>query len=163
MLIDVNKWIDKNGSFDEAGGLDLVRHGYEWIRRMRKFENKADRHTFQKVFGNKRGNELWDCFLEVGRSIFILEDSYFLINDRSVFSLCLAECSDYDLYELVHNIETDSDQDYNLCFLPGDKIEDLTMDETDGFVDTTGIVTSIKSKDVVEFYVENPFVKIKDE
>lgn len=46
------------------------------------------------------------------------------------------------------------DQDYNLCFLPGDKIEDLTMDETDGFVDT---------KDVVEFYVENPFVKIKDE
>lgn len=76
MLIDVNKWIDKNGSFDEAGGLDLVRHGYEWIRRMRKFENK---------------------------------------------------------------------------------------DETDGFVDTTGIVTSIKSKDVVEFYVENPFVKIKDE
>lgn len=54
-------------------------------------------------------------------------------------------------------------QDYNLCFLPGDKIEDLTMDETDGFVDTTGIVTSIKSKDVVEFYVENPFVKIKDE
>lgn len=23
---------------------------------------------------------------------------------------CLAECSDYDLYELVHNIETDSDQ-----------------------------------------------------
>jgi len=37
MLIDVNKWIDKNGSFDEAGGLDLVRHGYEWIRRMRKF------------------------------------------------------------------------------------------------------------------------------
>lgn len=77
MLIDVNKWIDKNGSFDEAGGLDLVRHGYEWIRRMRKFENKADRHTFQKVFGNKRGNELWDCFLEVGRSIFILEDSYF--------------------------------------------------------------------------------------
>ena len=83
---------------------------YEWIRRMRKFENKADRHTFQKVFGNKRGNELWDCFLEVGRSIFILEDSYFLINDRNVFSLCLAECSDYDLYELVHNIETDSDQ-----------------------------------------------------
>lgn len=55
------------------------------------------------------------------------------------------------------------DKDYNLCFLPGDKIEDLTMDETDGFVDTTGIVTSIKSKDVVEFYVENPFVKIKDE
>lgn len=55
MLIDVNKWIDKNGSFDEAGGLDLVRHGYEWIRRMRKFENKADRHTFQKVFGNKKG------------------------------------------------------------------------------------------------------------
>lgn len=107
---DVNKWIDKNGSFDEAGGLDLVRHGYEWIRRMRKFENKADRHTFQKVFGNKRGNELWDYFLEVGRSIFILEDSYFLINDRNVFSLCLAECSDYDLYELVHNIDTDSDQ-----------------------------------------------------
>lgn len=60
--------------------------------------------------GNKRGNELWDCFLEVGKSIFILEDSYFLINDRNVFSLCLAECSDYDLYELVHNIETDSDQ-----------------------------------------------------
>ena len=64
----------------------------------------------EKVFGNKRGNELWDYFLEVGRSIFILEDSYFLINDRNVFSLCLAECSDYDLYELVHNIDTDSDQ-----------------------------------------------------
>ena len=46
----------------------------------------------------------------MGRSIFILEDSYFLINDRNVFSLCLAECSDYDLYELVHNIDTDSDQ-----------------------------------------------------
>lgn len=89
---------------------EVSRDGYEWIRRMRKFENKADRHTFQKVFGNKRGNELWDCFLEVGRSIFILEDSYFLINDRNVFSLCLAECSDYDLYELVHNIDTDSDQ-----------------------------------------------------
>lgn len=40
----------------------------------------------------------------------VLEDSYFLINDRNVFSLCLAECSDYDLYELVHNIDTDSDQ-----------------------------------------------------
>ena len=48
--------------------------------------------------------------MSYGRSIFILEDSYFLINDRNVFSLCLAECSDYDLYELVHNIETDSDQ-----------------------------------------------------
>lgn len=55
------------------------------------------------------------------------------------------------------------DQDYDLCFLPGDKIEDLTMDEKDGFVDTTDIVTSIKSKNVIEFYVENPFVKIKDE
>ena len=38
MLIDVNKWIEKNGSFEEVNGLDLVRHGYEWIRRMRKFE-----------------------------------------------------------------------------------------------------------------------------
>lgn len=187
MLIDVNKWIDKNGSFDEAGGLDLVRHGYEWIRRMRKFENKADRHTFQKVFGNKRGNELWDCFLEVGRSIFILEDSYFLINDRNVFSLykngdvrlvkssksrLMLSDDQLDVVERMKGIIDDMvrlkmimyiDQDYNLCFLPGDKIEDLTMDETDGFVDTTGIVTSIKSKDVVEFYVENPFVKIKDE
>ena len=54
MLINVNKWIERNGSFDEARGLDLVRHGYEWIRRMRKFEYKADRHTFQKVFGDKR-------------------------------------------------------------------------------------------------------------
>lgn len=53
---------------------------------------------------------LWDYFLEVGRSIFILEDRYFMINDRNVFSLCLTECSDYDLYELVHNIETDGDQ-----------------------------------------------------
>lgn len=49
-------------------------------------------------------------FFRGRKSIFILEDSYFLINDRNVFSLCLAECSDYDLYELVHNIETDSDQ-----------------------------------------------------
>ena len=100
----------KNGSFDEAGGLDLVRHGYEWIRRMRKFENKADRHTFQKVFGNKRGNELWDFFLNTRRSIFVLEDSYFLINDRNVFSLCLAECSDYELYELIQDHEADSCQ-----------------------------------------------------
>lgn len=115
----VMSWVPKGQAVDGSGwiisftlsfGLDLVRHGYEWIRRMRKFENKADRHTFQKVFGNKRGNELWDCFLEVGKSIFILEDNYFMINDRNVFSLCLAECSDYDLYELVHNIETDSDQ-----------------------------------------------------
>lgn len=37
------------------------------------------------------------------------------------------------------------------------------IDKNGSFVDTTGIVTSIKSKDVVEFYVENPFVKIKDE
>lgn len=36
-----------------------------------------------------------------------------------------------------------------IAIMPGDKIEDLTMDETDG--------------GVVEFYVENPFVKIKDE
>lgn len=37
MLIDVNKWIEKNGSFEEVNGLDLVRHGYEWIRRMHKY------------------------------------------------------------------------------------------------------------------------------
>lgn len=55
------------------------------------------------------------------------------------------------------------DQDYNLCFLPEEKVEDLTMDEVDGSVDTTDIVTSIKSKNTVEFYVENPFIKIKDE
>lgn len=110
MLIDVNKWIDKNGSFDEARGLDLVRHGYEWIRRMRKFEYKADRHTFQKVFGDKRGNELWDQFLNIGMDIFKLEESCFLINDRNVFSLCLAECDDYDLYEFVENYEADSGQ-----------------------------------------------------
>lgn len=299
MLIDVNKWIDKNGSFDEAGGLDLVRHGYEWIRRMRKFENKADRHTFQKVFGNKRGNELWDCFLEVGRSIFIddmsgrlkwfeidkilISFTYGVVRYVGTWGGCRTEktldgklfysseecfkkgesipktrLSIYDVFESLYgfipigdvwkykngravkdkleyfDVEIDDkgkiycketyyrtredvykfngltvvdrngdirlvessksrlmlsndqldvvermkgiiddmvrlkmimyiDQDYNLCFLPGDKIEDLTMDETDGFVDTTGIVTSIKSKDVVEFYVENPFVKIKDE
>lgn len=101
MLIDVNKWIEKNGSFEEVNGLDLVRHGYEWIRRMRKFENKADRHTFQKVFGNKRGNELWDCFLEVGKSIFILEDNYFMINDRNVFSLCLIYMSLFIILRLL--------------------------------------------------------------
>lgn len=55
------------------------------------------------------------------------------------------------------------DQGYNLCFLPEEKIESLTMDEVDGSVDTTDIVTSIESKNVVEFYVENPFIKIKDE
>lgn len=33
MLIDVNKWIDKNGSFDEAGGLDLVRMSVESYKR----------------------------------------------------------------------------------------------------------------------------------
>lgn len=110
MLIDVNKWIDKNGSFDEAGGLDLVRHGYEWIRRMRKFEHNADRHTFQKVFGDKRGNELWDQFLNMGMDIFKLEESCFLINDRNVFSLCLVECDDYDLYEFVENYEADRGQ-----------------------------------------------------
>lgn len=96
---------------DRAIRLHRGLHSTKYVKEVkRKFENKADRHTFQKVFGNKRGDELWDCFLEVGKSIFILEDSYFLINDRNVFSLCLAECSDYDLYELVHNIETDSDQ-----------------------------------------------------
>lgn len=100
----------KNGIFDEINRLDLVRHGYEWIRQMRKFEYKANRHTFQKVFGNKRGNELWDCFLKTGRSIFILEDSYFMVNDRNVFSLCLVECSDYELYEFVQNHETDNGQ-----------------------------------------------------
>lgn len=89
--------------------MDEIKIGAEIVFNITGNHN-IDRHTFQKVFGNKRGNELWDCFLEVGRSIFILEDSYFLINDRNVFSLCLAECSDYDLYELVHNIETDSDQ-----------------------------------------------------
>lgn len=117
MLIDVNKWIDENGSFDEARGLDLVRHGYEWIRRMRKFENKANRHTFQKVFGNKRGNELWDFFLNSRRSIFVLEDSYFLVNDRNVFSLCLAECGDYELYELIQRREADSGKAINLSSL----------------------------------------------
>lgn len=55
------------------------------------------------------------------------------------------------------------DQGYNLCFLPEEKIESLTMDEVDGSVDTTDIVTSIESKNVVEFYVENPFIKIKNE
>lgn len=65
---------------------------------------------FRKCLAIKEAMSYGTVFLEVGRSIFILEDSYFLINDRNVFSLCLAECSDYDLYELVHNIETDSDQ-----------------------------------------------------
>ena len=110
MAIKSYKGFDKNlrcrGFQYKIGGI----YEMDGKIKMRKFENKADRHTFQKVFGNKRGNELWDYFLEVGRSIFILEDSYFLINDRNVFSLCLAECSDYDLYELVHNIDTDSDQ-----------------------------------------------------
>lgn len=65
---------------------------------------------FRKCLAIKEAMSYGTIFLEVGRSIFILEDSYFLINDRNVFSLCLAECSDYDLYELVHNIDTDSDQ-----------------------------------------------------
>lgn len=65
---------------------------------------------FRKCLAIKEAMSYGTVFLEVGKSIFILEDSYFLINDRNVFSLCLAECSDYDLYELVHNIETDSDQ-----------------------------------------------------
>lgn len=52
-MIDVNKWIDKNGSFDEAGGLDLVRHGYEWIRRMRKFENRQIVILFRKCLAIK--------------------------------------------------------------------------------------------------------------
>lgn len=194
MLIDVNKWIDKNGSFDEAGGLDLVRHGYEWIRRMRKFENKADRHTFQKVFGNKRGKdklEYFDVEIDDKGKIYCKETYYrtredvYKFNDLTVVDrngdIRLVESSksrlmlsndQLDVVERMKGIIDDMvrlkmimyiDQDYNLCFLPGDKIEDLAMDETDGFVDTTGIVTSIKSKDVVEFYVENPFVKIKDE
>lgn len=83
-------------------------------------------------------------------SLLIYEESGYLFNDAT---------KRLEWFE----IDKILDQGYNLCFLPGDKIEDLTMDETDGFVDTTGIVTSIKSKDVVEFYVENPFVKIKDE
>lgn len=65
---------------------------------------------FRKCLAIKEAMSYGTVFLEVGRSIFILEDSYFLINDRNVFSLCLAECSDYDLYELVHNIDTGSDQ-----------------------------------------------------
>lgn len=65
---------------------------------------------FRKCLAIKEAMSYGTVFLEVGRSIFILEDSYFLINDRNVLSLCLAECSDYDLYELVHNIDTDSDQ-----------------------------------------------------
>ncbi len=65
---------------------------------------------FRKCLAIKEAMSYGTVFLEVGRSIFILEDSYFLINDRNVFSLCLAECSDYDLYELVHNIDTDTDQ-----------------------------------------------------
>lgn len=65
---------------------------------------------FRKCLAIKEAMSYGTVFLEVGKSIFILEDSYFLINDRNVFPLCLAECSDYDLYELVHNIETDSDQ-----------------------------------------------------
>lgn len=65
---------------------------------------------FRKCLAIKEAMSYGTVFLEVGRSIFILEDSYFLINDRNVFSLCLVECSDYDLYELVHNIDTDSDQ-----------------------------------------------------
>lgn len=65
---------------------------------------------FRKCLAIKEAMSYGTVFLEVGKSIFILEDNYFMINDRNVFSLCLAECSDYDLYELVHNIETDSDQ-----------------------------------------------------
>lgn len=65
---------------------------------------------FRKCLAIKEAMSYGTVFLEVGKSISILEDSYFLINDRNVFSLCLAECSDYDLYGLVHNIETDSDQ-----------------------------------------------------
>lgn len=141
MLIDVNKWIDKNGSFDEAGGLDLVRHGYEWIRRMRKFENVVDRN------GDIR-------LVESSKSRLMLSNDQLDVVERMKGII-----DDMVRLKMIMYI----DQDYNLCFLPGDKIEDLTMDETDGFVDTTGIVTSIKSKDVVEFYVENPFVKIKDE
>lgn len=37
------------------------------------------------------------------------------------------------------------------------------LNEMDGYMDTTGMVTSIKSRDVVEYYVENPFVKIRHE
>lgn len=43
------------------------------------------------------------------------------------------------------------------------EIKIMKMDEVDGLIDTTGIVTSIKSKDAVEWYPENPFIRIKDE
>ena len=48
--------------------------------------------------------------LNTRRSIFVLEDNYFLVNDRNVFSLCLAECSDYELYEFVEDYESDDGQ-----------------------------------------------------
>ena len=52
---------------------------------------------------------------------------------------------------------------YEFDELSKDSQERIIEREHWNVMDTTGIVTSIKSKDVVEFYVENPFVKIKDE
>lgn len=49
------------------------------------------------------------------------------------------------------------------CGVNNGQLFERTWDEVDGSVDTTDIVTSIESKNVVEFYVENPFIKIKDE
>lgn len=70
---------------------------------------------FRKCLAIKEAMSYGTVFLEVGRSIFILEDSYFLINDRNVFSLCLAECSDYDLYELAlkpHELGVNSESEF---------------------------------------------------
>lgn len=64
---------------------------------------------FRKCLGIKEVMN-YGTFLNTRRSIFVLEDSYFLINDRNVFSLCLAECSDYELYELIQDHEADSCQ-----------------------------------------------------
>lgn len=65
---------------------------------------------FRRCLGIKEVMNYETFFLNTRRSIFVLEDSYFLINDRNVFSLCLAECSDYELYELIQDHEADSCQ-----------------------------------------------------
>lgn len=92
---------------------DMIYLGVEWLKEITSPEKiKTSIKDNSSGYGAKIGSS--GNYAQIDSTgegcVIILEDSYFLINDRNVFSLCLAECSDYDLYELVHNIETDSDQ-----------------------------------------------------
>lgn len=130
-----------------------------------EINNKGEFHCSETYYGSREDVYRFNDLIVVDkngdvRSVKSPKSKLMLTNDQS------------DVVNRMRNIIDDMvklrmrmyiDQDYNLCFLPNDKIEYMTMDEVDGLIDTTGIVTSIKSKDAVEWYPENPFIRIKDE